>query len=382
MQRQNATPVNAAQQVTPGASPTGSHSLAGAQVPLGRTFFGGLLMGLANLVPGISGGTMILAVGLYERFIESLANVTRLRLRPSSVFFMAVLLSGAVCAVLAFSGIAVALVRDQRWIMYSLFVGMTLGGVPLLFRLCFPLERSALIAFLSGFGLMLAQWLELFSARLPDAAPYLVLGGVLGATSMVLPGISGAYVLLILGLYELVIGSLSVSALKADPAECARVLVPVLIGAGLGVAVLSNVLKLLLARFSAPVHAALLGLLIGSVLNLNPFQEALHPDLAHKPDRKAVAMLVEGESLDEVRAKYGEQWDADRAEKVLAAYGDKSVADLKRMGDDTRPYSPRFGRISLAFLLGVGGFALTRLVSRSKPASPAGQPAGGSGAGA
>ena len=65
-----------------------------------RAVLGGVLMGLANLVPGISGGTMILAIGLYDRFIDAVADVTRLRLRRESLLFLGAMATGLAAAVL------------------------------------------------------------------------------------------------------------------------------------------------------------------------------------------------------------------------------------------------------------------------------------------
>ena len=105
---------------------------AGSMVSIGlavRCVIGGILMGLANLVPGISGGTMLLASGVYPDFVDSVAGITTLRrrLRP----WIIALLVG-VPAVVAI-GLLAATVRDSvlenRWIAYSLFIGLTLGGV-------------------------------------------------------------------------------------------------------------------------------------------------------------------------------------------------------------------------------------------------------------
>jgi putative membrane protein len=325
-----------------------------------RVLFGGFLMGLANLVPGISGGTMILAVGLYERFIDTIADLTRLKLRRGPIVFAALIGVGAVAAVLGFSGVAVSLVRDQRWVMYSLFIGMTLGGVPLIWSFLRPFRVGVAVGFLGGFGLMLAQWLELFSTRLPDTTPWLALAGLLGATSMVLPGISGAYVLLILGLYETVIGS--ISTLRTDLTGSLAVLIPVGIGAALGVGGLSNLLKWLLVRFSAPVHGVLLGLLLGSVFNLYPFEDPVHPELADRSMRKAITALVQGEDVDVIAEKYSITFDGQERLRIESVYRGMGPADIKLLGDETSSYPPGLERASIALLLLLAGFAVTWLL--------------------
>ena len=95
---------------------------------------GGVLMGLANLVPGISGGTMLLAAGIYPRFIRAVADVTTLKLRMSSLVVLGAVACAAGLAILLLAGTVRDLVVDHRWIMYSLFIGLTLGGVPLVWK--------------------------------------------------------------------------------------------------------------------------------------------------------------------------------------------------------------------------------------------------------
>ncbi len=340
-----------------------------------RVVFGGFLMGMANLVPGISGGTMILAVGLYERFIDAVADLSRLKLRREALLFAALIGLGAVAAVLGFSGLAVSLVRDQRWVMYSLFIGMTLGGVPLIWRFLRPFNAGVVLGFLGGFGLMLAQFLELFSTRLPDTTPWLALAGLLAATSMVLPGISGAYVLLILGLYETVVGSVSVGALRADLSGSLAVLVPVGVGAALGIGGLSNLLKWLLTRYSATVHGVLLGLLVGSVLNLYPFENPVHPDLIDRSSRKAITAYVQGDDAATISEKYGIVFDDAQEAHMESTYAGMSPAELKILSDRTTTFKPSMGQLIQALLLLLGGFAVTwvlGLTGRKKDALTAG----------
>lgn len=329
-----------------------------------RCVTGGVLMGLANLVPGVSGGTMILAMGLYERFIAALADATRLRLSRDTLVFLALVGVGAAVALVGLSGPAVMLVTEHRWVMYSLFIGMTLGGAPELFGACKPLAPAPLVAFLAAFALMASLAWGLQGAQVPETTATFVLMGVLGASSMILPGISGSYMLLIFGMYDVVVGSLSSGALKESPMESAKVLVPVAVGAALGMALLSNLLKHLLARHPVTSHAALLGLLLGSVLGLWPFQQPVNPELAQKPFRKGVLMLVQGEELAAVNAKYALELDESRAAELRATYAGMNAGDLKQTGDELERFDPQASQIGIALGLFVVGFSLTRLLGR------------------
>ena len=107
--------------------------LFGSAKPDGPTIaikgvLGGFLMGLANLVPGISGGTMLLAVGIYPQFIRGVAEVSTFRFSARTLLLLGCVACAAAVSIVGLAGIVKDLVIDHRWIMYSLFIGLTLGG--------------------------------------------------------------------------------------------------------------------------------------------------------------------------------------------------------------------------------------------------------------
>lgn len=332
--------------------------------PIARSFVGGVLMGLANLVPGVSGGTMILAIGLYDRFISAIAELTTLRWSRGLFLFLGALGAGLVVAILGGAGIAVRLVTQHTWIMYALFVGMALGGVPALLGRSRPLLGANGVATLVGVGLMAWLAFRVGDAPLPQGLTTFALVGALAASSMILPGISGSYILLVFGMYDVVIGSLSSSALKSDPLESLAIIAPVGVGAALGVALLSNVLKACLTRFSGPSHALLLGLLIGSVLGLWPFQRLVHPELADRATRKTVAAVIEGRAFEDALADY----EPALAEEALRALCDEHAgldgAELKVRAQQRERFDPQAGEIGGALGLVAVGFLATALLGR------------------
>ena len=253
-----------------------------------RGALGGVLMGLANLVPGISGGTMLLAAGVYPRFIEAIADLTRLRLRARSLVVLGVVGGAAGAAILLLAGVTRALVVEQRWAMYSLFIGLTLGGVPLVWRLARPVESTLWI----GCSLGLVGMLALALGSPPVAADQarsglLVLAGALAAAAMILPGVSGGYLLLLLGQYLPILGA--IDSLKegllgpagidvARLAEASFVLLPVALGVVLGVVGVSNLVRWMLERHPQATLGLLLGLLLGALAGLWPFQQGVPPE--------------------------------------------------------------------------------------------------------
>ena len=108
-----------------------------------RTGITGVLMGLANLVPGVSGGTMVLIMGLYDEFVSSVADVTRLRFTKRNVVFLGVLGVFVVATIASLAEPTKSLVTNHRTAMYALFIGMTLGGAPMLWRMLQPAKPGS-----------------------------------------------------------------------------------------------------------------------------------------------------------------------------------------------------------------------------------------------
>lgn len=239
-----------------------------------RRVAGGVLMGLANLVPGISGGTMLLATGVYRPFVDSIADLSAFRWKVRTFYTLGVIGISALLAIVLLAGPVKHLVATHRWIMYSLFIGLTLGGVPLVWRLARPVTPPFWVGAAAGFGLM--AWMAFSDLDFGggESNVLLVAAGVAGASAMILPGVSGAYMLLILGQYERILGAIE-TAKHGDFRGASGVVIPVAIGVVLGVVVISNLVKIMLDKFSAPTLGFLLGLLLGSVLGIYPFQAAV-----------------------------------------------------------------------------------------------------------
>ncbi len=273
-----------------------------------RGIFGGILMGLANLVPGISGGTMLLAAGIYPRFIESIADVTRFRFRFRSLLCLGSVVIAALVAILLLAGVLKDLVVDHRWIMYSLFIGLTLGGVPIVWKLAKPASStlivSAIIGCLAMVGLAVLQAYGYVGG---GGSNFLMmfLAGLAGASAMILPGLSGGYLLLLMGQYKPILDGVDRFkdalverdfGLIMEPAL--GVVLPVGLGVVAGVVVVGNLLQRLLQRFEKATLGILLGLLVGSVFGLAPFQQAVQPKVGDTFKGETVT----AESLEEIES--------------------------------------------------------------------------------
>jgi putative membrane protein len=257
-----------------------------------RSALGGTLMGLANLVPGISGGTMLLAAGVYPGFISSIAELTTFRFRTASLVLLGSVAGTAALAILLLAGTVKGLVQDHRWVMYSLFIGLTLGGVPLLWRMARPLSAPVLLGALASFALMVVMALggEAGHSVAERNLALLFVSGLAASSAMILPGVSGGYLLLLLGQYEPILGTIDQlkrgllgDAVSGAGPELALVLdalwvvIPLGLGIAGGVIGVSNLLRWLLRHYEKATLGALLGLLLGAVVGLWPFQEGRPP---------------------------------------------------------------------------------------------------------
>jgi len=313
----NKTPAQATHTgVSTEASAAGSNCSALAV----RGGIGGVLMGLANLVPGLSGGTMLLAAGVYPRFIEAIGEVTTFKFKKASLVVLASVGAAAALAILLLAGTVKAMVIDHRWAMYSLFIGLTLGGVPVVWRLIrntgnnelgeAKTSRAVWIGAAIGFAGMAALALFQSSGAAGDAQRdgflFLLLAGIAGASAMILPGVSGGYLLLVLGVYLPILAGVDAfwGGLKdGDPTVIMNVglavVVPVGMGVLLGVVGVSNLLRWLLKHYEKATLGVLLGLLVGAVVGLWPFQQTAPPVEGQIVKGQAVTFALPAATEDE-----------------------------------------------------------------------------------
>jgi len=322
-----------------------SEELHGIDSPLlaVRSAVGGVLMGLANLVPGISGGTMLLAAGVYPDFVKSIAEVTTLRFRLRSILVLGCVIAAGALAILFFAGPVKNLVVDHRWIMYSLFIGLTLGGVPIVWRMLGRPSRGMWIGLVAGFLVMTVlafmQMVQFSSQSGKAGYVMFFVAGVAGASAMILPGVSGGYLLLVLGQYVPILSAVDgfKEALKNGDTGAAFNVglttgLPVGLGVVLGVVCVSNLLRILLERYRKPTLGVLLGLLLGAVIGLWPFQQGVRPEVGH---------VVKGQ--------------------VLTA---ELLKELKPEDYPTQCFRPAGIQIGGAVLLLLAGFGITTAISR------------------
>lgn len=257
---------------------------------LARGYFGGLLMGVANIVPGISGGAMLLLVGMYTRFITAIADIVSFRWRFRAFATVAAIGAGAGTSILFLAGIVKYLVVHHRMETFAVFIGMRLGSLPVVWRMARPATGATWWGALAG--LVVTGALATFVYR-PDIISNLGLGGppmmfaagLAGASATILPGMDGSYIMMLLGQYVPILGA--IDAFKdalgdgdvGGMVDAFVTLLPVACGVALGLGGVSVLLRHLLAKYPKFVYGVLLGIIVGALIGLWPFGRYVPPEV-------------------------------------------------------------------------------------------------------
>ena len=275
-------------------------------------------MGLANLVPGVSGGTMLLAVGIYPQCIEAIAKLTTLRPDRSAVILITSIAVAAATVVLLVAGTMRDLVLMHRWMTYSVFLGATLGGVPVLWALIGRPTGKTWLGVSAGLASMATTlFVQPEPASTAASSPVLLFfAGLAAFAAMLLPGLSGSYLLVLSGQYVPVLDAVdglrvalaSGTALHWQAfASPARVLVPFAAGTLAALVGMSSLLRLLLERQRSLMLGFLLGLLVGAILGLWPFRSETSAFSAPPPAQAlaAAALAVLGLAVTNAISRRG-----------------------------------------------------------------------------
>jgi len=242
-------------------------------------FLKGMAVGVANVIPGVSTGTFLVLLGIYDELIEAVGNFFANREKIKSyLLFLVPLGIGTVGGTLAFANLATLVLDRYPVPAQFFFIGLILGSIPTVTRIHHDMRPSMprVVAFVLALGLVVFLAMEerrviegLFSA---NATSLLVLFffavvGFLAGGAMVTPGMSGAYIFLLTGAYGPIMQA--VASLTHPPVHWG-VIVAVAAGAGAGILVCSRLIDMALKRQPAVTFYAILGLICGSFVGLWP----------------------------------------------------------------------------------------------------------------
>ena len=245
----------------------------------------GACMGAADVIPGVSGGTIAFIMGIYDEFVGSLASINgeALKLLLKGRFsafwkhingsFLLSLVAGIGISVIALAGLMQMLLSDFPIQTWAFFFGLIVASSIFIIRGIsgWKLRDSLLLIFGVALGAVICT---LSPTQTPDGLWFIFLSGALAICAMILPGISGSFILLILGKYEYVLGAISGLVAGVDPGRNLLILGVFGLGAIIGILAFSRFLHWLLARWQKETMIVLAGFIIGSLVKIWPWSNA------------------------------------------------------------------------------------------------------------
>jgi putative membrane protein len=263
----------------------------------------GFAMGAANVIPGVSGGTIALITGVFERLINAIKsfNVTAIKLlfkgkikeliEYVDLYFLIAIFFGMVASVVTLAKILEYLFINYPVFVWAFFFGLILASVYYVGRTITKWNLSVIINFVIGTAVAIAIT-TLNPVTENDAFFYLIICGVVAICSMILPGLSGSFILILMGNYELVMIH-AVSNMEI------RILIPVIIGAIGGLMAFSHILSWIYKKYKDQTISILTGFIVGSLSILWPWKNAIY-----RMDESGEYILKNGEKIIQSYSRY------------------------------------------------------------------------------
>ena len=252
----------------------------------------GICMGAADVVPGVSGGTIAFLTGIYTELLNSIKSIDGeavkmlLKLDLKGFWkhingnFLVAVFAGILISVFSLAKLMKYLLAEHPISIWSFFFGLIIASSIYVLRELDKLNWQYVVSLLVGVGI--AAYICLVSpSETPDALWFIFISGMIGICAMILPGISGSFILLLLGKYEYIMTAVTEFNIP--------VLVVFAVGALIGIILFSHLPTWLLKRFYNLTVCLLSGFMIGSLIKVWPWKEALDSgvDVVISPSRYA-----------------------------------------------------------------------------------------------
>lgn len=275
----------------------------------------GACMGAADVIPGVSGGTIAFITGIYDEFVGSIARVdaeaVRLLLKGkirdfwkhiNGTFLLSVI-AGIGVSVVSLAGLMQMLLSDYPVQTWAFFFGLIVASS--IFILRGISGWKALDGGLLALGVVLGVTVcTLSPTQTPDALWFIFISGAIAICAMILPGISGSFILLILGKYQYIMGAISGLTTGENFSQNLVIIAVFLVGAVFGILSFSKFLHWLLARWNKETLIVLAGFIIGSLVKVWPWSNAEAIVCSQNPELALMAENLEGGLPAEVVSQY------------------------------------------------------------------------------
>ena len=275
----------------------------------------GACMGAADVIPGVSGGTIAFITGIYDEFVGSIARVdaeaVRLLLKGRigefwkhiNGWFLLSVIAGIGVSVVSLAGLMQMLLSDYPVQTWAFFFGLIVASS--IFILRGISGWKALDGGLLALGVVLGVTVcTLSPTQTPDALWFIFISGAIAICAMILPGISGSFILLILGKYQYIMGAISGLTTGENFSQNLVIIAVFLVGAVFGILSFSKFLHWLLARWNKETLIVLAGFIIGSLVKVWPWSNAEAIVCSQNPELALMAENLEGGLPAELVSQY------------------------------------------------------------------------------
>lgn len=233
----------------------------------------GFFMGIANIIPGVSGGTLAITMGIYERLIEAISHFFG-KLKENILFLIPIGI-GAVLSILLGSKVIAYSLEEYPLPTILFFAGLILGGVPMLYNKIkgnFNVKNVFIFILTFAFviGIMFLKSSKDVSFENMNIISYLLLFivGVVAAATMIIPGISGSFMLMVMGYYKPILNTINDLTSFNNIFENILILIPFGIGVLVGFVVIAKILEYLFKKFEVPTYFGIIGFVLSSLIGI------------------------------------------------------------------------------------------------------------------
>lgn len=256
------------------------------------TFLKGFAMGAANVVPGVSGGTIALITGIYERLIDALKSFDSEALKLGLGFkigalwkkidglFLTTLILGVGVSIVTLAQVLEYEFENHPKLIWSVFFGLIAASIPSVAKAVKRWSPDVIAVFFIGAAIAVSMAFLTPASESKDFV-YLIFCGVAAMCSMIIPGLSGSFVLLLMGNYRLVLSSVN-ALTSGDFSVILSVLLPVGIGAVVGLLVLSRFLSWLFRQHQDRAIGTITGFVAGSLVIIWPWKDKVLETIENK----------------------------------------------------------------------------------------------------
>ena len=238
-----------------------------------KFFLCGIVFGTANVIPGVSGGTMLVVFGVFDRLTEAISGIKKIF---RNFAFLVTFALGAGAGILLSAKVIGSMFATYAIQTNMFFIGLVLGGVPLILKLGTSEKKVKpmcivpfLVAMAAVITLTVLEKLDIFTVTAENVTGFdavfslkMLVCAAIAAVTMIIPGISGSFMMMLLGVYETIIGALNDWNFY--------VIIPFAFGAVVGIIFGAKLISILIKKNKLMVYSAIMGMVIGSVYAILP----------------------------------------------------------------------------------------------------------------